>query len=80
MKKMNEKEKKYKNADDTLNIIKKILDSNKDVQKKNSACIKSYVRQKVKEMKIKYIQSKILDEIIKKIKNVSENNASIIEG
>ena len=55
---MNEKEKKYKNADDTLNIIKKILDSNKDVKKKNSACIKSYVRQKVKEMKIKYIQSK----------------------
>ena len=55
---MSEKEKKYKNADDTLNIIKKILDSNKNVQKKNSACIKSYVRQKVKEMKIKYIQSK----------------------
>ena len=31
---MSEREKKYKNADDTLNIIKKILDSNKDVQKK----------------------------------------------
>ena len=32
---MSEKEKKKKkNADETLNIIKKILDYNKDVQKK----------------------------------------------
>ena len=31
---MSEKEKKKKNADETLNIIKKIVDYNKDVQKK----------------------------------------------
>ena len=31
--KMSEKEKKYKNADETLEIIKKLLDYNKEVQK-----------------------------------------------
>ena len=30
---MSKKEKKYKNADKTLEIIKKILDYNKDAQK-----------------------------------------------
>ena len=34
IKEMSKEEKKYKNADETLNIIKKILDYNKDVQKK----------------------------------------------
>ena len=33
IKKMSKKEKKYKNADKTLEIIKKILDYNKDAQK-----------------------------------------------
>ena len=104
IKKMSEKEKK--NADETLNIIEKILDYNKNAQKifqlaskvdkgkleskteesiaeqvkskikkekkKKTIClsttlliiktqvifIKNYVRQKVKKMKIKYIQSK----------------------
>ena len=31
---MSEKEQKKKNADETLNIIKKILDYNKDIQKR----------------------------------------------
>ena len=107
---MSEKEKKYKNADETLEIIKEILDYNKNIQKnfqlpskadkgksepkleKSTSektklrreriaeikreeeninnltfyyyfintkiqviCIKNYVRQKAKEMKIKYI-------------------------
>ena len=38
---MNEAEKKYKNAGQTLEIIKKILDYNEDAQKKFSACIKN---------------------------------------
>ena len=33
IKKMSETEKKYKNADETLEIIKKILDYNKNAQK-----------------------------------------------
>ena len=33
IKEMSEKERKYKNADETLNIIKKTLDYNKDFQK-----------------------------------------------
>ena len=36
-----EKKKKKKNANETLNIIKKILDYNKDAQKNILACIKS---------------------------------------
>ena len=39
--KRNERKRK-KNADETLNIIEKILDYNEDVQKKISACIKSW--------------------------------------
>ena len=38
---LSEAEKKYKNAGETLEIIKKILDYNKDAQKKFSACIKN---------------------------------------
>ena len=41
IKKMSETEKKYKYADETLKIIKKILDYNKDAQKLFSSCIKS---------------------------------------
>ena len=37
---MSEAEKK--NADETVEIIKKVLDYNKDAQQKNSACIKSW--------------------------------------
>ena len=39
-KKMSEAEKK--NADETVEIIKKVLDYNKNAQKKNSTCIKSW--------------------------------------
>ena len=37
---MSEAEKK--NADETVEIIKKVLDYNKNAQKKNSTCIKSW--------------------------------------
>ena len=39
---MSKKEKKYKNADETLEIIKEIIDYRKNTQKKFSACIKSW--------------------------------------
>ena len=38
---MSETEKKYKNVDETLNIIKKLLDYNENAQKNFFACIKS---------------------------------------
>ena len=44
IKKMSEKEKKDKNADEKLEIIKKILDLNKDVQNFLSSFIKSWWR------------------------------------
>ena len=43
---MNEKEKKNKNADETLRIIKKILDYNKNAQRSFSAA--SHAAEKVK--------------------------------
>ena len=44
IKKMSEKEKKDKNADEKLEVIKKILDLNKDVQNFLSSFIKSWWR------------------------------------
>ena len=41
IKEMSETEKKYKNVDETLNIIKKLLDYNENAQKNFFACIKS---------------------------------------
>ena len=42
IKKMNDKEKKYKNAKETLEIIDKIIDYNKDAQNFFSSCIKCW--------------------------------------
>ena len=41
IKEMSETEKKYKNVDETLKIIKKLLDYNENAQKNFFACIKS---------------------------------------
>ena len=42
IKEMSETEKKYKNVDETLKIIKKLLDYNENAQKNFFACIKSW--------------------------------------